>query len=106
MDLDSIIIHVISGLWAINFMILITAWELVPLPEQPRTEMFSWYRTALCHVAFEMMPKTNISVKELDQAAALFAEAIVLGFTVYDIAKYAYQNWLTCKENGIKRHKF
>ena len=42
-----------------------------------------------------LIPKSNTSIKELDQAVALFAGATVLGFSLYSTADAYYQAWLS-----------
>ena len=37
------------------------------------------------------VPQTNVSVKELDQAVAIFAGATTLGFSVYNAAYKVYR---------------
>ncbi len=64
---------------------------LVNLPSQfwPRI------RTTASRVAHDLIPNSNTSVKELDQAVALLAGASVLGFSLYSIADNYYQAWLS-----------
>ena len=43
----------------------------------------------------DFIPRSNTSIKELDQAAALLAGASVLGFSLYSIADAYYRAWLS-----------
>ena len=64
---------------------------LVNLPSQfwPRI------RTVASRMAHDLIPTSNTSVKELDQAVALLAGASVLGFSLYSTADTDYQAWLS-----------
>ena len=64
---------------------------LVDLPSQflPRI------RITVSRLSHDLMPKSNSSVKELDQAVALLAGATVLGFSLYSTADAYYQAWLS-----------
>lgn len=46
-------------------------------------------------IAHDLMPTSNTSVKELDQAVALLAGASVLGFSLYSTADNYYKAWLS-----------
>ena len=66
-----------------------------------------WIRTAASRIAHDLIPKSNTSVKELDQAAALLAGASVLGFNLYSTTDTYYQAWLsktraTTEQPGIE----
>ena len=52
-------------------------------------------RTAAYRIAHGLIPTSNTSIKELDQAVALLAGASVLGFTLYSTADAYYQAWLS-----------
>ena len=52
-------------------------------------------RTAASRIAHVLIPTSNTSIKELDQAVALLAGASVLGFTLYSTADAYYQAWLS-----------
>ena len=52
-------------------------------------------RTATSRFAHGLIPTSNTSVKELDQAVALLAGASVLGFTLYGTADAYYKAWLS-----------
>ena len=64
---------------------------LVDLPSQ----FLPWIRTAGSRIAHDLIPRSNTSVKELDQAVALLAGASVLGFALYSTADAYYQAWLS-----------
>ena len=64
---------------------------LVDLPSQ----FLPWIRTAGLRIAHDLIPRSNTSVKELDQAVALLAGASVLGFALYSTADAYYQAWLS-----------
>lgn len=51
--------------------------------------------TAASRIAHGLVPTSNISVKELDQAVALLAGTTVLGFSLYSTADAHYQAWLS-----------
>jgi len=50
-------------------------------------------RTAVSHVIRGLIPASNTSVRDLDQAVAILAGASVLGFSIYDVANAYYNNW-------------
>lgn len=50
-------------------------------------------RTAGSHIAQSLLPASNTSIKELDQAVALLAGASVLGFSIYSVANAYYNTW-------------
>ena len=52
-------------------------------------------RTAVSKLAHDLIPRSNSSVKELDQAVALLAGATVFGFSLYSTADAYYQAWLS-----------
>ena len=52
-------------------------------------------RTAASRIAHGLIPTSNTSIKELDQAVALLAGASVLGFTLYSTADTYYKAWLS-----------
>ena len=64
---------------------------LVNLPSQFRPRI----RTVASRIAHNLIPTSNTSVKELDQAVALLAGASVLGFSLYSTADTYYQAWLS-----------
>ncbi len=64
---------------------------LVNLPSQ----LLPWIRTAASRLAHDLIPTSNTSVKELDQAVTLLAGASVLGFSLYSTANAYYQAWLS-----------
>ena len=64
---------------------------LVDLPSQ----FLPWIRTAAFRIAHGLIPITNTSVKELDQAVALLTGATVLGFSLYSTSDTYYQAWLS-----------
>jgi len=59
------------------------------LPPEPLLRL----RAAVSHVAQALIPASNTSVKELDQAVAIIAGASVLGFSIYDVANACYNSW-------------
>ena len=76
---------------------------LVDLPSQ----FLPWIRTAASRIAHGLIPISNTSIKELDQAVALLAGATVLGFSLYSTADAYYQAWLsktraTTEQPGIE----
>lgn len=73
---------------------------LVDLP----TQFLPWIRTAASRIAHRLIPISNTSIKELDQAAALLAGATVLGFSLYSTADTYYQAWLT-KTRGMTQQQ-
>ena len=54
-----------------------------------------WICTAASRIAHDLIPTSNTSVKELDQAVALLAGASVLGLSLYNTADTYYQAWLS-----------
>ena len=54
-----------------------------------------WIRTTASRTAHDLIPKSNTSVKELDQAVAILAGASVLGFSLYSTADTYYKAWLS-----------
>ena len=64
---------------------------LVNLPSRFRPRI----RTVASRIAHNLIPTSNTSVKELDQAVALLAGASVLGFSLYSTADTYYQAWLS-----------
>ncbi|KAK0509558.1 hypothetical protein JMJ35_007952 [Cladonia borealis] len=52
-------------------------------------------RTAASRIANGLIPTSNTSIKELDQAVALLSGATVLGFSLYSTADTHYQAWLS-----------
>ena len=50
-----------------------------------------WERTTASRTAHDLIPKSNTSVKELDQAVAILAGASVLGFSLYSTADTYYK---------------
>ena len=65
--------------------------------EHSQNETFPWH--------YNIMPKSNSSIQELDQAAALLAGATVLGLTVYGTAHHACEAWLSRQKTRSERHK-
>ena len=64
-------------------------------------------RTADVRTAHDLIPKSNTSIKELDQKVALLAGATVLGFSLYSTANAYYQAWraktrVTTEQPGIE----
>ena len=63
------------------------------------SNVFMWFaspsarsiRDTASRTAHDLIPKSNTSVKELDQAVALLAGATVLGFSLYSTANAYYQ---------------
>ena len=51
--------------------------------------------TTMSRLSHDLIPKSNSSVKELDQAVALLAGATVFGFGLYSTADAYYQAWLS-----------
>lgn len=49
-----------------------------------------WIRTTGSRLLRDLFPRTNVSIKELDQAVAVLAGATILGFTVYGAAEAHY----------------
>ena len=64
---------------------------LMNLPSQ----FLPWIRTAASRIVHDLIPTSNTSVKELDQAVAILAGASVLGFGLYGTADTYYQAWLS-----------
>lgn len=60
----------------------LTAGIFENLPPEPLLGL----RTAVSHVAQGLIPASNTSIKDLDQAVALLAGASVLGFSLYSVA--------------------
>ena len=54
-----------------------------------------WIPTVVSRIAHGLIPRSNISIKELDQAVAFLSGATVLGFTLYSTADAYYQAWLS-----------
>ena len=52
-------------------------------------------RTAASRIAHGLIPTSNTTIKELDQAVALLAGASVLGFTLYSTADTYCKAWLS-----------
>ena len=50
-----------------------------------------WIRAAASHIIHGIIPKSDTSIRELDQAVALLAGASVLGFTCYSTAQDLYR---------------
>lgn len=65
------------------------------LDEDLWTHAVMWEATHIVgdHLAHHIMPHTNTSVYDLDQAAALLAGMTVLGFSLYSAADSHYQMW-------------
>ena len=61
-------------------------------------------RIVASRIAHELIPKSNTSVKELDQAVAILAGASVLGFTLYSTADTYYKAWLS-KTRAINQQR-
>lgn len=53
--------------------------------------VLSWIRAAASHIMHGIIPKSDTSIQELDQAVALLAGASVLGFTLYSTAQDLYR---------------
>ena len=73
---------------------LITAFYLHYVSAATLTAMFISIidvQTTASDLVTAVIPRSNSSIKELDQAVALFAGASVLGFSVYGTAKTYYQ---------------
>ena len=65
-------------------------WWLVyePPADKPLLSFLSLLQSRVPH---RLMPKSNVSIKELDQTAAVIAGTFVLGFSIYSTAKSQYQ---------------
>ena len=63
-----------------------------------------WIRLATSRLAHDLIPKSNTSIKELDQAATLLAGASVLGFNLYSTADTYCQAWLS-KTRAINQQR-
>ena len=83
-----------SHLLLVYFRILIDS----PSPFWP------WTPTAASRIAHRLIPRSNTSVKELEQAVALLAGATVLGFSLYSTAETYYQAWLS-KSRAITQQR-
>ena len=73
--------------------------SLFPLSLGALVNLPSQFGPRICTVAFriahDLIPSSNTSVKELDQAVALLAGTSVLGFSLYSTADSYYQAWLS-----------
>ena len=61
------------------------AYEDVPSPSLP------WLGVVASRIAYGFIPKSNASIRELDQAVALLAGATVLGFSLYSVISSRYR---------------
>ena len=93
--------RIIKVLTIISFVVLPWAFVSSMFPLSSNVMMFAqaplelWIRTAASRLAHDLIPQSNTSIKELDQAATLLAGASVLGFTLYSTADAYYQAWLS-----------
>ncbi len=67
----------------------LTAGIFENLPPEPLLRL----QTAVSHFTRSLIPASNTSVRDLDQAVAILAGASVLGFSIYDMANAYYNNW-------------
>lgn len=58
------------------------------------SQLLPWLRGACSNIAHGLIPRSNTSVRELDQVVALLTGATVLGFSLYSTAVAYYQAWL------------
>ena len=65
--------------------------EFTNLPSQ----FLPLVRSAAARISSELVPGSNTYIKELDQAAAIFAGAAVFGFSLYSTADSHYRAWLS-----------
>jgi hypothetical protein len=59
----------------------------------PASGLLSWLQAAGSRLIRSIFPRTNVSIKELDQAVAILAGGTVLGFSLYSAADAWYQIW-------------
>jgi len=50
-------------------------------------------RALINRLVCDLLPRTDVSVKELDQAVAIFAGTTVLGFGIYGAANSRFKHW-------------
>ncbi|KAL8774564.1 MAG: hypothetical protein Q9209_000937 [Squamulea sp. 1 TL-2023] len=66
------------------------------LPSHP----LQWLCHAASNIFRDIIPRSDFSVQELDQAVALFAGASVLGFRLCSTVKTQYRNWFSGSHNN------
>ena len=83
-----------------------TAWPLFSSSfTDPTPHLMQWLRATSSHFARALVPKSDISIKELDQAIALLAGATVLGFNLYSGANSYHKAWLLSTERRQQRRE-
>jgi hypothetical protein len=67
------------------------------------TNVWTWIIAAGCRLTRALFPRTNASIKDLDQAVALLAGMTILGFGLYGIADAHHQQWLKMVKSREER---
>jgi hypothetical protein len=67
------------------------------------TSVWTWIIAAGCRLTRALFPRTNASIKDLDQAVALLAGMTILGFGLYGIADAHHQQWLKMVKSREER---
>ena len=94
---ESYAMRLLGSMTMLSFPLLLlgSAWPLgSSIFADPTLPLVQWLRAASSLFARGLVPKSNISVKELDQAIALLAGATVLGFNLHGVANNYYGAWL------------
>ena len=68
-------------------------WQMRLGPSSSRADLQFWFNAAGSRLRQGLFPCTNMSIKDLDQAVALFTGATALVYSFYNVANVHYGKW-------------
>ena len=99
-------LSVLTNMLTLSVCFLVTVWPLISsvFTSSP-PQLIQWLHATSSQPTRTLVPKSNISLKELDQAVALLTGATVLGFSLYSVANSHLKAWLLRTEERQQRRE-